>query len=493
MASEQAETYLRLMAEAELRRALTLPKVRERRHRRFPSKRVVRFAFHRLGLRRLPSSVTFRAHSGRPRRLRTGRVSWHAHHAISIGQGRQRHASDGMRRLATAANALAAVDAIDEEAGREVITNHGLALELRQRIFAGWRYHTSRPASGPPAGPYRAVGIAQRVALEIDGDAAEITPLALVIGPDRAMLTIAAKRQTKPDDDYDNAFAFLDGAKAVDNHGGSYGWSLTSGGGGEEWTGGLEMHPAPRPGVLWLDLTFVPDTPPVRINLDQVVPSEPAIEPLPRSQLADRYLDRVAEQLFTRRPLAETEWCDGAAALLGAGLITPENPALARLVTLARRRGASVPSNLADRPDAELPERWLSVLDANGAEDGPTGITVAAAVLPELDGSRWVIAGLRSNPDSAELHVLGWGGGDQRSFHPHLDWTPDTFTWWARDSTGRWHVASMEGGSWDDEHSDLRLRVTPPLHPAAASIDVILTGKTGRVTATLPLDWQADT
>lgn len=493
MASEQAETYLRLMAEAELRRALTLPKVRERRHRRFPSMRVVRFAFHRLGLRRLPSSVTLRAQSGRPRRLRTGPVGWYAHHAISIGRGRQRHASDGMRRLATAANALAAVDAIDEEVGREVITNHGFALELRQRIFAGWRYHTGRRASGPPAGLYRAVGIAKRVALEIDGDTAEITLLALVIGPDRAMLTIAAKRRGEPDDDYDNAFAFLDGAKAVDNHGGSYGWSLSGGGGGEEWTGELEMHPAPRPGVRWLDLTFVPGTPPVRISLDQVVPSEPVIEPLPRSQLADRYLDRVAEQLFMHQSLAETEWCDGIAALLGAGLITPENPALARLVTLARRRGASVPSNLADRPDAELPERWLSVLDAKGAEDGPTGITVAAAVLPELDGSRWVVAGLRSGPACAELHVLGWGSSYQRSFHPRLDRTPDSSSWWARDSTGRWHVASTHSGNWDDEHSDLRLRLSPPLHPAATSIDVILTGKTGRVTVTLPVDWQADT
>ena len=39
-------------------------------------------------------------------------------------------------------------------------------------------------------------------------------------------------------------------------------------------------------------------------------------------------------------------------------------------------------------------------------------------------------------------------------------------------------------------HSDLTLRLTPALHPAATSIDVVLTGKSGRVTVTLPLDWQ---
>jgi hypothetical protein len=331
------------------------------------------------------------------------------------------------------------------------------------------------------------VGIAKRTTLQVDGAPAEIALLALVIGPDRAVLPMAAKREVETDDD---EFWFFNSAKAVDNLGGSYRFGFNGGGSHEEWIGELELHPMPGTGVRWLDLTLVPGATPIRINLDQATPPEPEIEPLPRSELAERYLDKVAEQLLTTRLWDGPIVTAGVTALLGAGLITLDNPALARLSTLARRFGISLPANLADRPDTDLPERWLSVLDATGATDGPAGITAAAAVLPELDGSRWEIAGLRSKADSAELHVFGWGPGDHRYYHPRLETTPGRFSWWARDSTGRWHVASMANGSWDDDHSDLTLRLTPALHPAATSIDVVLTGKSGRVTVTLPLDWQ---
>jgi hypothetical protein len=36
-----------------------------------------------------------------------------------------------------------------------------------------------------------------------------------------------------------------------------------------------------------------------------------------------------------------------------------------------------------------------------------------------------------------------------------------------------------------------QLRLTPPLHPAATSLEVIVTGMSSRVRATVPLDWQA--
>jgi len=176
-------------------------------------------------------------------------------------------------------------------------------------------------------------------------------------------------------------------------------------------------------------------------------------------------------------------------ALLDAGLITLDNPAISRLATLARRLGASLPSDLADRPETDFPDRWRSVLNASGAEDGPTGIAPAVAVLPEFDGRRWVIAGLRSAPYSVELEVFGWGTDPHRNFHHGMEMPTGIFSWWARDDTGRWHVAGTDGGSWGDMHTDYTLRFTPALHPAATSIDVVLIGQTGRVTVTLPLDW----
>jgi hypothetical protein len=35
------------------------------------------------------------------------------------------------------------------------------------------------------------------------------------------------------------------------------------------------------------------------------------------------------------------------------------------------------------------------------------------------------------------------------------------------------------------------MHLVPPLHPAATSLEVIVTGASGRVRATVPLHWQA--
>jgi len=474
------------MAETELRRALALPKVR-----------VQQVAVTRVASATFSFGSTVSARRVRSTRLSARRLRWYALRMLATGRRRQHEgAYDGLHRLTAAADALAAVDAVDQDVARKIIADQQLALELRERVFAdqidhmGMIFgHGARAATGPPAGPFSAVGIAKRTAFEVQGDPAEVTLLALVIGPDRAVLTITAKRHTEMDDDYDDdGFLFLDLVKAADNRGGSYSCDFSGGGDDEEWTGQLELHPVPRPGIQWLDLTFVPGTAPIRISLDGVTPPEPIVEALPRSELADRYLNRVGEQLFECQPADETSWSDGVTALLGAGLITLDSPAISRLTTIAKRLGACLPSGLADRPDCLLSDRWLSVLDSAEAMDGPAGIAAAAAVLPEFEGSRWAIAGLRSNQDSAELDVLGWGAGDGRSYDSPLEMTP-RLSWWARDNAGRWHVASMSDESWGDMHKDFTLRFTPALHPAATSIDVVLIGQRGQVTVTLPLDW----
>lgn len=37
----------------------------------------------------------------------------------------------------------------------------------------------------------------------------------------------------------------------------------------------------------------------------------------------------------------------------------------------------------------------------------------------------------------------------------------------------------------------IQMHLVPPLHPAATSLEVIVTGASGRVRATVPLHWQA--
>jgi hypothetical protein len=124
------------------------------------------------------------------------------------------------------------------------------------------------------------------------------------------------------------------------------------------------------------------------------------------------------------------------------------------------------------------------VLDSLDATDGPTGVSPLAVVFPEIDGTRCVLTGLRSEPDSASLQLVGWGwpGG----------W-PDETMWpsvWARDDAGRWHIAAAHSGDIGGGHANVNLRLTPPIHPRAMSLEITLLGKSGRATATVPLAWQ---
>ena len=65
---------------------------------------------------------------------------------------------------------------------------------------------------------------------------------------------------------------------------------------------------------------------------------------------------------------------------------------------------------------------------------------------------------------------------------------PDpSLSWQARDSAGRWHIAE----SMSHDQGMIQVYLTPPLHPAATSLDVIVTGVSRRVRARVPLNWQA--
>ena len=98
------------------------------------------------------------------------------------------------------------------------------------------------------------------------------------------------------------------------------------------------------------------------------------------------------------------------AALQAVAGLTAGSAALSRLATLAGRLGIDFPAGLRPltRP-AELPDAWASVLDHRGAADGPDRVAAVAAVLPEVDGARFALAGLDSVAGSATLRVVAWG------------------------------------------------------------------------------------
>ena len=130
------------------------------------------------------------------------------------------------------------------------------------------------------------------------------------------------------------------------------------------------------------------------------------------------------------------------------------------------------------------------------AHDGLDAIAPLAADLPEIGGARFALAGLRSSRDGATLHVMasGWEPQGQgwlvHGTGPASSPLDLSLSWRARDSTGRWHLVSgMSWGAASQTRGMIKMYLTPPLHPAATALDVIVTGPASRVRATVPLGW----
>ena len=77
--------------------------------------------------------------------------------------------------------------------------------------------------------------------------------------------------------------------------------------------------------------------------------------------------------------------------------------------------------------------------------------------------------------------VFAWGWESRpRAFRPG-----QPFSWWARDDAGRWHVGRWPPMTWSPARSSWSS--TRRWIPRRQSLDIILTGRSSQVTATLPL------
>ena len=66
------------------------------------------------------------------------------------------------------------------------------------------------------------------------------------------------------------------------------------------------------------------------------------------------------------------------------------------------------------------------------------------------------------------------------------------FRWAARDDVAGQYVVGPHGSSSRDDEADLELELQPAIDPAAPTLEIILTGRTGEVSVMFPLDWQED-
>jgi hypothetical protein len=462
-------------------------------------------------LRALPRSAAYRLRRRHGRYYRA--VALHGTRA-GAAPGRGEPAAgespyEGVRRLRRVAHALDRVGAIDRGTADSIVDGLETALAARSRMdeheLIMRSLHAMRHPQPPraPARPYLAAPIGAAIPAGADSDLADIRLLTLVIGPSGAVIT-AAGQLADPRDEPQHldpwpVFDGPDGPGVTDDRGNSYEIHEDSGmsDGDGRWSGLLRFSPVPPPGTRWLDLALSPGSPPVRVDLGRPGDgSEQAPDP-PGSQ-AERMIDAAAVNLLRWSVTGEESLpghdlsavADVVTALEAVGALEPARDAVGRLVALAGRLGLDVPPALrAAAAPGRLPAAWSGVLENRDRRDGLRGAAPAAAVLPELDGTRFVLAGLHSEAARAELRVMAWGWRNIPLWLADAELEP--WCWSARDDQGRWHIVTESDASYySDDHGHLQLNLVPPLHPQATSLEVTVAGPSGQATVTVPLDWQ---
>jgi hypothetical protein len=299
----------------------------------------------------------------------------------------------------------------------------------------------------------------------------------------------------------------------TDDRGARYALDFTSSS-GPDWTGQLSLGPAPPAGIRWLDIAG-PGEAAVRVSLEAGNGASTGPETTDRTvspgehlltRLAERLLVIAAEFPADVRPrLAApslgpfdslaTGLGDVIAALAAAEVLPPLSPVPGQLAALCASlrisgHGISVP------PAAELPEPWVSLLahyqrrkpDPALPRDGHAAV---AAALPELDGVRLALLDLHNFDGASFLEVLAKGLTPEEHHGPFGFDLYFPLSVWVRDSGGRWHATRPSGWHRTDGEYALRLQLLPPLPRSAEWIEVQAAGQAAQVRARLPLRWGA--
>jgi hypothetical protein len=481
MDAERAETYLRHMAETELRRELTRPYDR----------------------------------SADPRMLPTARVN-------------------------RAASALRQVGAPDEQTLRSILIEFDEALvertiadrrvidqRLKLSVIARTQWMRLGPADAG-AGPrpaIRVVPIGRIVTMADDADDADgvVAFSALKLTARTAQLIVFLKEPVpRPIHQHKLRLRDLHG---VDDTGRSYRLNFDGLAIPREMFGYLDVSPLPPSGVRWLELLPGPGEPAVRLDLTspptkadvaaghvQTSPGELLLDIMAADMLATEGMKGETPSAFTPHevylaPDLVHQWTIGlgevVTALEAAGALPAGSPVPGRLATLCEQLDARQ-HGIAAEPRTDLPDRWASVLaqcrqraarrpepgrgPAPGS--GPGAVSPLAVVLPDVDGARYTLAGLRRDDGHTLLTIHASGVKIDTSVL--LPFGPGRYpaaSWWLRDDAGRWHVTTNAGGIGEGRDHLMRLRVVPTLDAAVTSLDLVITGRSDRLRVHLPVSW----
>ncbi|HXC81983.1 MAG TPA: hypothetical protein VNV62_09040 [Trebonia sp.] len=421
-----------------------------------------------------------------------------------VAEAALRSAADGRAdRVRNAADVLVDAGVLADTVAAQIIADLNVALRLRGRrsaqTLAGRLLRTAPLQPGqripllPDKAPEPSAGLAPPWRVLPAGPGTPASRLmALILTADRAVApaTLFFPLSDGPPEAGTPPFTQLTG---TDDTGMEYRLGFTNGTwAGSAWTGTVIFLPSPPAAVRWLAI-MSQNGPLLRVEITAAPPAAATpivmLGPVPET-LGERLLIRRAEAMLAANALGypleggQPRQGEAVAALEGAGVLAPLSPVPARLSALGQLLGLAMQG-----PADEVPGRWKAVMTHYGRRKrlNPVSGTATIAVdLPEIDGTRFVIAGLRSGSAGTFLHVLV-----DRLPRPVTRSRPDIgFSWWFRDDADCWHLGAVEDvGAVGGSEAMLRLVLLPPLRHEASALTAEIRGATQQLTANLQVRW----
>jgi hypothetical protein len=254
------------------------------------------------------------------------------------------------------------------------------------------------------------------------------------------------------------------------------------------WLGIARLEPAPPRGAR-LDL-FSGGTGLIRLSPGSPVvraTTEPVSLP-PGERLLVLEAERILASGNARGPAQGPSPGEIITVLTETGAITASSPVPGQLAAVCQRLGVAG-HGITILAAAQLPAPWASVIahrDAPVPAEDSDACAPLNCVLPDVDGARFALAGLSTVAGESHLHVIS-KGMPLLTDRFDRNWTPG-FSWWLRDGTGNWHVANAGEPRWfTDGTQAFRLRLTPPLAAVPDTAEIVVTGPATRIRATIPV------
>jgi hypothetical protein len=439
-------------------------------------------------------------------------------------------------RLALVAQALVTVGAVDVGTADEIRAELDLALAARRGEGGAaprWpgrlaRVPLPRAVTGTcPAwrqGSWRVVPVGQAIRIRDDRVGGEVNLLGYAQTANGGRFTIAARLHGSPGGRGPGpgpgrpVLAVIRQFTAADDQGDSYSLGLrvrlAPDSGFAEWTGILDLRPGPQHEIGWLDLRTAPDEPATRIHLDAQIPAADMTVTKTAASPGELLVDVIAARALAHAAALPQETPEQVAAakpgllphaaswlgevitaLQAAGALPPSSPAPGQLAGLCARLG--ITGHGITAPPAEgLPDRWLGMLTRYHRRmprpaPAPGSWAAATAELPALDGAGLAVLGLHHGEHGTILHLHA-GGVTMEDDWEYIRAVRPLPALWIRDSAGRWHATRDYAPRPLGDHGEvtLELAIVPPLGAGTPWIDVVAAGPSAEVRARLPLSWK---